>query len=53
MHRVGGLPGSVHGALYRADVTGDRPASDYTPRVIPARPDVRVPIEASLIAWYH
>ena len=53
MTDVGGLPGSANGRLYRARVSGDRPLSDYTPRVIPAHPGIRVPIEAWQILWYR
>jgi hypothetical protein len=28
-----------------------RPASDYTPRVIPKRPGVTIPLESSRILW--
>jgi hypothetical protein len=34
-------------------VDADRPASDYTPRVIPRCPGVSVPIEAPYILWPH
>lgn len=53
MDAVAELPGAVHGALYRACVPGGRPASDYTPRVIPHHEGARVPLECSLIAWYR
>jgi starch phosphorylase len=53
MTRAATLPGAVNAAVYRAELPGTRPAADYTPRVIPAHPDARVPIEASPIAWYR
>jgi len=53
MDAIGSLPGAVHGILYQARVSMDRPASDYTPRVIPRHDGVRVPIEMALIAWYR
>ncbi|MCU1263363.1 MAG: alpha-glucan phosphorylase [Bryobacterales bacterium] len=37
--------------LYAAAVPADRPASDYTPRVIPRRKGVLIPLELPLIAW--
>jgi starch phosphorylase len=40
-----------NGYLYIAQVEATRPASDYTPRVIPSRPGVSVPLEASQILW--
>jgi starch phosphorylase len=36
---------------YRAQVPCTRPASDYTPRVIPHFPGASVPLEASFILW--
>jgi len=39
------------GYVYRAEVPATRPATDYTPRVIPHRPDVTVPLEAGHILW--
>jgi starch phosphorylase len=53
MTRVTELPGAVNAALYRAEVPGSRPLGDYTPRVVPAHPSARVPIEAWQIAWYR
>jgi starch phosphorylase len=38
-------------ALYRAAVPTARPASDYTPRVIPQAPGVAVPLESARILW--
>jgi starch phosphorylase len=37
--------------FYTAAVPADRPASDYTPRVVPQRNDVFVPLECALIEW--
>jgi starch phosphorylase len=53
MTRAAELPGAVNAALYRASVPGSRPVEEYTPRVIPAHPDARVPIEEWRIAWYR
>ncbi|HEX6051211.1 MAG TPA: alpha-glucan family phosphorylase, partial [Gemmatimonadaceae bacterium] len=53
MTRAADLPGAVHGVLYRVNVPGDRPMSDYTPRVIARHPDARVPMEAAFITWYR
>ncbi len=39
------------GYVYSGQVQATRPASDYTPRVIPSRPGVAVPLEASQILW--
>jgi glycogen phosphorylase len=38
-------------SVYRASVSNVRPASDYTPRVIPQRPGVTIPLESSRILW--
>lgn len=45
------LPGAVHGYLYEARVPASRPMEHYTPRIIPAHPEARVPLEANLILW--
>jgi starch phosphorylase len=38
---------------YSVRVGADRPASDFTPRVVPSHPDAFVPLEASQILWYR
>jgi len=40
-----------NGYLYSGQVQATRPASNYTPRLIPSRPGVAVPLEASQILW--
>jgi glycogen phosphorylase len=45
------LTGATGGYVYSAGVPADRPASDYTPRVIPSFQGVAVPLEASQILW--
>ena len=37
--------------LYSASVPADRPADDYTVRVVPVRPGVSVPLENGLVRW--
>ena len=39
------------GREYAATVPASRPASDYTPRLVPYHPNARVPLEASHILW--
>ena len=39
--------------LYSARVPANRPASDYTPRVIPCKLKASVPLEAPYISWQH
>jgi len=51
MTRGEALVGSVGGFTYTAQVPSSRPAHDYTPRVIPAFPDVHVPLEVKEILW--
>ncbi len=51
MARGSALVGAAHGYLYSARVPATRPASDYTPRVVPFKPGAAVPLEAPLIAW--
>jgi len=51
MQRGHELLGSQGGYAYTAAVPAARPASDYTPRVIPFKAGVLVPLEASQILW--
>jgi starch phosphorylase len=53
MISAGPLPGTSHGFLYRATVPGGRPASDWTPRIVPASRVAAVPAELALITWHH
>ena len=43
--------GSAGAFTYSTRVSAARPASDYTPRVVPSRAGVAVPLEAGLILW--
>jgi glycogen phosphorylase len=51
MERGQELVGSVRGFLYSAHVPADRPAGDYTPRVVPRHDGASVPLEAAEILW--
>jgi starch phosphorylase len=51
MDRGPQLVGSASGYVYTASVPADRPASDYTPRLVPYRPGALVPLEAPQILW--
>jgi len=42
---------STNGFQYSATVEGNRPASDFTPRVTPHHPNASVPLEARQILW--
>ena len=41
------------GCLFTAQVPATRPASDFTPRLIPYFPGCAVPLELPLILWQH
>jgi glycogen phosphorylase len=47
----GAILGGAGGAIYRASVPSTRPATDYTPRIIPRFPGVAVPLELPAILW--
>jgi starch phosphorylase len=46
-----GLEDSHTTPVYRARVPAARPASDYTPRVVPHHPQARIPLEAPYVRW--
>jgi len=45
------LPGAVQGFLYTVTVATDRSAWDFTPRILPAHAEAKVPLEAPLVLW--
>ena len=51
MQRGEPLVGSANAFLYAANVPATRPASGYTPRVIPNKAGASVPLEAPFICW--
>jgi len=51
MQRGEKLVGSANAFLYVANVPATRPASDYTPRVVPNKAGASVPLEAPFICW--
>ena len=51
MKRLRPLTGAAGGYVYSAAVPADRPATDYTARVIPHYSGVAVPLEAAHILW--
>jgi starch phosphorylase len=53
MTRGAKIEGSDNAYYYNASVSSRRPATDYTPRVIPNLPGVSVPLETNLILWQH
>ena len=53
MNRGANLEGQSNAYSFKATVTADRSASDFTPRAIPLIPTVEVPLEISNITWQH
>jgi starch phosphorylase len=51
MTREGHVEGSANGYVFTALVPASRPASDWTPRVLPDHPGAVVPLEALHILW--
>ena len=52
MNRGERLVGSVNGFTYTARIRANRPATDYTPRVVPHHRGAFVPLEAPFIVWH-
>jgi len=48
---VGPLEGTANGYIFEAVVTTNRPADDYTPRIVPYHPEAFIPIEEKHILW--
>ena len=51
MQREAPLTGVANAYLFTARIAASRPASDFTPRVVPRRDGARVPQELRAIAW--
>jgi starch phosphorylase len=51
MERKDAIPGSINGHFYEADVSAERPPTDYTPRVLPYHRAARLPLEDPHILW--
>ncbi len=51
MHQEEAIAGAVNGYVYRAVLSTTRPVVDFTPRILPAHPEARVPAELPLIRW--
>lgn len=47
------LPGAVNGYLYEATVPADRPADQYTPRLLADYRHANIPAEEAHIKWYR
>ena len=52
MSRSKELEGAVGGHLYSVVIGEERPASDYTPRIVPRMDDASIPLEEMHIHWY-
>ncbi|MDE2167196.1 MAG: alpha-glucan family phosphorylase [Alphaproteobacteria bacterium] len=48
-----GIAGAANGYIYSGLVESDRPADDFTARIVPTHPGVLVPTEVSLILWQN
>jgi starch phosphorylase len=47
------LTGAMNAYGYTATVSSDRPAADFTPRIVPFHPAAPPPLEAQQILWYQ
>src|ERR1700733_14081354 len=53
MNRGERLVGATSAFPYTADTPADRPAADYTPRLVPQHAAAFVPLEAAFILWHQ
>jgi starch phosphorylase len=53
LERGAQLAGTANAYVYHGKVPTGRPASDYTPRIVPAHQHAHVPLEANFILWYR
>ncbi len=53
MQRGEPLVAAANAYHYAASVTADRPASDFTPRIVPFHPLAEIPLECPRILWYR
>ncbi|HWE52013.1 MAG TPA: alpha-glucan family phosphorylase [Bryobacteraceae bacterium] len=53
MTRGAELIGSGSAWTWTATIPADRPAGDFTPRVVPRHPGASVPLESQKILWYR
>ncbi len=45
------IPDNADAFVFHADITGNRPAGDYTARIVPYNHQIAVPLENNLIKW--
>jgi glycogen phosphorylase len=53
MKRGAALVGAANAYHYSASVPANRPAGDFTPRIVPYHPLASVPLECDRILWYR
>jgi starch phosphorylase len=53
MNRGDRLVGATKGFTYTAVIPANRPAADYTPRLVPQHVGAFVPLEAPFILWHE
>ncbi len=53
MKRGEPLVGASNAHHYAASVPANRPASEFTPRIVPSHPPASVPLECARILWYR
>jgi len=53
MERGEAAAGAVNGWIYQVTINSNRPAEDYTPRVVPYHPEASVPLEAIQLLWFR
>jgi len=53
MDRKTALPGAVNGYIFETTVPADRPAEDYTPRLVANHRHANIPAEEAHIKWYR
>ncbi len=51
MQPGGPVAGAINGVLFRARVATQRPASDFSARLVPYHPQASVPLESNRIHW--
>jgi starch phosphorylase len=51
MSRDESVSGATGMDVYRASVPAERAISDYTPRIVPADPEIAAPLESARILW--
>jgi glycogen phosphorylase len=47
------VAGATSGFAYSASIPANRPAADYTPRLVPQHEGAFVPLEAPFILWHQ